>query len=135
MNNIDFIGEYKLNKKLKEHNLYKLCYNYTNIKLSEREQTLLQKLSDYSIAYGRYPVRATVNNNTPFYLQPDYDVSYTDLCIKCVENPYIEDHKIYKNIYKKINLRIKKYYTEQKQLENSKKTFSDELKFVYSETN
>lgn len=135
MHNIDFIGESKLNKKLKEHNLYKLCYNYTNIKLSESEQTLLQKLSDYSIAYGRYPVRATVNNNTPFYLQPDYDVNYTDLCVKCVENPYIEDHKIYRNIYKKINLRIKKYYTEQKQLENSKKTFSEELKFAYSETN
>ena len=135
MHNIDFIGESRLNKKLKEHNLYKLCSNYTDIKLSEDEQILLEKLSDYSIAYGRYPVSAIVNKNIPFYLQPNYDVNYTDLCIKRIENPYVSDHKIYLHIYKKINLCIKKYYTEQKQLENSKKTFSDELKFAYSETN
>lgn len=119
--NIHIINEKNLDKKLKEHNLKKLT-NMIKLNLSNGELTFLEKLSVFTVSYGRYPVKVACSDCHSKRFNYDYgDINHYEACENCVTNPYEEDKNLFETIYKKLNILMNE----------ANKNYADYMKTLY----
>lgn len=86
------IGFDKLPKALNTHDLVRLAED-VELELSEQQKTLLSKLKELFLGYGRYPIKNRVKQTAG---PEDLDFgerNYDAVCIDCLENPYAKDRQ------------------------------------------
>lgn len=105
--NLNLINAEKLDIKLKSHNLTELVKEL-QISINKDELTLLKKLSQLAISYGRYPIPSKVSMQKSIYDFDDGDIGFLEIGINCVGDIYNEDFSLFKHLYNKLKILMKK---------------------------